>query len=167
MKHTGQQKNPTFCSCSMLPSGSVKRFPTKRMRSTMTACQRAAPRPSLRAAPLCYTRRWFQTAPSPSLPTMMHPSQLVTHRQCLAPQQSASIQKNMCVFHSLTSRQRSLQTSSLMESYWLCRWLLKRRAVTTVGPAVPCPPPRWTSTTMKTSPPNSVTHRKHTMNVPN
>lgn len=67
------------CCCSVVPSGSVKRFPTKRMRSTMTACQRAAPRPSLRGALLCYTRRSSQTAPSPAQATMTHPSQWVAH----------------------------------------------------------------------------------------
>lgn len=56
-----------------LPAASARRFPTRRTRSTTTACPRAAPRPNRRAAPPCRTRRRCQTAASPPRPITTAP----------------------------------------------------------------------------------------------
>lgn len=71
----GRAETMFMSHCNLVPSGSVKRFPMKRMRSTTTTCLRAAPRPNLKVAPPRYIRKWFPTAPSPSQATTTHRSQ--------------------------------------------------------------------------------------------
>lgn len=131
---------------SLVSSGSVKRFPMRRMRSTLTIWQKTVQRPRPRGAHH-YIRKPSQTAPSPALATMTCPLQWVKYcglTPNVACKEQIKFKKSLQVkvasgnvfdkishgilwlrhlsslSPSLNSQQRNLQTAYQTVSCWLC-----------------------------------------------